>query len=250
MSAPQGFGLPPKFPFWSAIITQTQNAVSVAAGASGSVVIQPPSGETWLVWIDEYFDSTTSGNEIEYQFYSGSAISTHNESWTLGSYGIAAPTLGVLKILTNSSFGRLYAYNKASAAVYFYYGYSGFKLSKPLWNPTPTSNALSADLKPWKRPATSPLPSAISALSDFAFDILGADPSRHNDYATAIILEEDTPLAIDSNTNFPVERYTAVVKADVLANLIAQFKAGTADPVATGYKKYLDKWAQMGIKLV
>jgi hypothetical protein len=103
------------------------------------------------------------------------------------------------------------------------------------------------DPQPWKKMASSPLPTALSALSKYAYNILGIDPAKPNEYSLGIILEEDTPLAVDPKTNFPVERLTVVVKADVLADLIAKFKAGTADPVATGYRKYLDKWKAEGI---
>jgi hypothetical protein len=79
--------------------------------------------------------------------------------------------------------------------------------------------------------------------------ILGLDPERPDEYALGIILEEDTPLAIDPNTGFPVERKSAYVKADVLADLILKFKSGALDYVKAGYEPYLKKWKSEGIDL-
>jgi hypothetical protein len=93
------------------------------------------------------------------------------------------------------------------------------------------------------------LPSAIRALRSYACDILGLDPARPDEYTIGVILEEDTVLAVDPETNFPVERLTVVVKADVLADFIVNFKAGTDDPLVTGYRKYLDRWKAEGIDL-
>jgi hypothetical protein len=93
------------------------------------------------------------------------------------------------------------------------------------------------------------LPTGLEALDKYAYDILGINPDKPNDYDLGIILEEDTPLAIDPATNFPVERLTVVVQAEVLADYIAKFKAKTADPIATGYMKYLKAWKDKGIDL-
>jgi hypothetical protein len=134
--------------------------------------------------------------------------------------------------------------NPSSSSVNGYAGYSGFKLSQPLWTP---KRLVNVEAPVWKRPKTSSLPSALAALDKYAWDILGVDPSKPNDYSLCVMLEEDTPLAVDPATNFPVERFTAVVKADVLADFIAKFQAKTADPVTTGYRKYLDKWKAEGI---
>jgi hypothetical protein len=152
----------------------------------------------------------------------------------------------VSRILTNSLYATLQWYNGSSTNyVTGYYGYSGFKLSQPLWTPKRLTDSMAG--KPWKKAKSKPLPDLISALDKYAYDILGIDPNRPNNYDLGIILEEGTPLAIDPATNFPIERVTVFVKADVLADLIAKFKAKTADPVITGYAKYLDKWKLEGI---
>jgi hypothetical protein len=235
-----------KFPFWSAIITQTQETASVAGGATVNVDIQPPSGETWYVSIDFglTLESSAYAKRIIYQDYDGTTVREHRRRYFYAT-GTTAPAITtadsmVVKILTNTLYARLTAYS--AYATTFEYGYSGFKLSKPLWSPERFS-----DPKPWKRTKTKSLPKAIEALDKYAFDILGINPNLPDDYDLAIILEEDTPLAFDPVTKFPVERFTAVVQADVLADFIAKFKAGTADPVATGYRKYLDRWKKEGI---
>jgi hypothetical protein len=150
--------------------------------------------------------------------------------------------LSVSRILTNTLYGRIEG--SSGNADTLDYGYSGFKLSQPLWSPKRLSNN---PAKPWKKPTTLSVPSVISPLQKYAYEILGLDPTKPEDHVLGIILEEDTPLAIDPATNFPVERLTAVVKADVLADFIMKFKAKTADPITTGYRKYLDKWKAEGI---
>jgi hypothetical protein len=235
-----------KFPFWSAIITQTQGTLSVAADSTAYVSVQPASGETWLVWFDTLLDYYTGGSYAAYEDYDGTTARLHIRQYTGGTYGDDKPHISVLKVLTNSLYARLSWNNAYSAAVSAYYGYSGFKLSQPLWAPK-RLNILDIDPQPWKKTKTSPLPSSIAALDKYAYDILGIDPLKPNDYALGIILEEDTPLAVDPATNFSVERYTAVVEASVLADFIAKFKAGKADPVATGYAKYLKRWKTEGV---
>lgn len=209
--------------------------------------MQPPSGETWMV---TFAFSTRTGSiagysaTISYYDFDGTTARLHAEN------NVAAPTnypqaraLVVERILSNSLYARLSFFN--TTAQTGYYGYSGFKLSKPLW-----STIRNLEPMPWKRPATTDLPTNISGLKKYAFDILGIDPTKPNEYGLGIVLEEDTPLAVDPDTNFPVERLTAVVKADVLSDLIKQFKSGAYDPVATGYAKYLNKWKAEGIDLV
>jgi hypothetical protein len=137
-------------------------------------------------------------------------------------------------------------YNASTTTVAGIYGYSGFKLSEPKWTPKRLNDP---PAQPWKKPTTLNLPSSIAPLQKYAAEILGLDPAKPNDYALGVILEEDTPLAVDEKTGFPVERLTAVVKADVLADYIAKFKAKTADPVATGYASYIKKWLDEGIDL-
>jgi hypothetical protein len=233
-----------KFPFWSSIITQVQGSVSVPAASNTYVNIQPPSGETWWANISSFTDNIIS-NQLKsagYADYDGTTIRFHTKSGEGYDYGIYAHLPNVSKILTNTLYASLYFYS--ASACTGYYGYSGFKLSQPLWSPKRVVNAKPL---PWKRPKTKHLPTGLEALDKYAFDIYDINPDKPNQYDLGIILEEDTPLAFDPATNFPVERLTAVVQDDVLADFIAKFKAGAADPVATGYRKYLDRWKKEGI---
>jgi hypothetical protein len=208
------------------------------------VIFQPPEGETWLVDIAGLNTSPASGADIYYGDYDGTTFRKHTGHISGGSYGDECPHFELTRIWTYSLHGRISASNPGSSSCYLYYGYSGFKLSQPLWSP---KRLIDPNPMPWKKPTSLTLPSAIAPLQKYAFDILGIDPNKPNDYGLAVILEEDTPLAIDPATNFPIERVTVFVKADVLADLIAKFKAKTADPVITGYAKYLDKWKLEGI---
>ncbi|MCC6058517.1 MAG: phage tail assembly chaperone [Desulfurococcaceae archaeon] len=227
-----------KVPFWSAIITQTQYTVSVPAYSTVNVVIQPPSGETWFVWIDAFIDRGITSH-VKYSDFDGTTARIHTDS--------ANPGIRVLKILTNTLYARLTFYNDTTSARTAYYAYSGFKLSQPQWTPQRPD---SATTKPFKLSTNLPLPDPIKPLDKYKALILGLDLSKPNDYALGIILEEDTPLAIDPNTGFPIERKSAYVKADVLADLVLKFRRGELDPVQAGYKEYLDKWESKGIKLI
>jgi len=241
-----------KFPFWSAIITQTQGSVSIPSGSTVYVDIQPPSGETWLIWVDyshTEIDKNYQSN-VKYYDYDGTTRRMHfykrRSPTTTYDYGVYFHTYGLslMKVLTNSLYGSLCFYQSVGSEKTAYYGYSGFKLSKPLWSPKRIHNP---DPKPWKRKRTKPLPAGLEALEKYAFDIYGINPEKPDEYDVGISLEENTPLAVDPATNFPVERFTAVVQASTLADLLAKFKAGTLDPVKAGYRKYLNKWKAEGI---
>jgi hypothetical protein len=230
-----------KFPFWSAIITQQAGSVSVPASSSAVVNIQPPAGETWFIDIAFTITYTTSTAvfKIRYYDFDGTTARLHAlHEKTLGSF------LVITRILTNSLYAQLYAYNSESASQTMYYGYSGFKLSEPLYSPK-RSNTVP---KPWKRkPSLLSIPKDIMPLKDYIVDIYD---HAIGDYRQAIILEEDTPLAYDPKTNFPVERLTVYVFVDdFIDNILTPYKAGKLDLVKSGWKKYFDKWASEGITL-
>jgi len=235
-----------KFPFWSAIITQQAGSISVASDAIGVVDIQPPSGETWWISILAGWSSTVQGNagkaNIYYSDFDGTTERTHGTMLGGPSYNVV-PSLFVERLLTNTLYGRISFHNGLAALHSAYYGYSGFKLSKPLWSPSRVSNSA----KPFKLKTNLPLPDPIKPLDKYKCLIYGINPNKPDDYDLAIVLEEDTPLAIDPNTGFPVERYSVYVLASALADLIAKFKTGALDPVKAGYRKYLDRWKGEGI---
>jgi hypothetical protein len=237
-----GATLPSKFPFWSAIITQTGATVSVASSSTVNVDVQPPSGETWLLQILFGARSHADGTGIVpiYSHYDGTTATPH-ASGRGGSFS----ALSVERILTNTLYARLQLYNISTTSTYYgAYGYSGFKLSQPQWSPVKESNS-----KPYKKATDLPLPAPIKPLEKYKAEILGLDPSKPDDYCLAIILEEDTVLARDPITGFPVERMSAYVPADTLADLITQFKRGKSSPDITGYTKYIMKWKNEGIDL-
>jgi len=235
-----------QFPFWSGIITQTQVSVTLPAQTISQMYIYPAADETWLLWIDLYLDTYVTGGYVRYVDSDGITVRYHTTQYTKGTYGDVIPHLGVCKVLTSTLYGCLVFYNPADVETYGFYGYSGFKLSKPHWSPRRVHNP---EPKPWKRPKTKPLPLPIKALDKYAFDLLGINPDKPDEYGLGVILEEDTVLAVDPASGLPVERLTVVVEADVLADYIKKFKAGTADPEKTGYRKYLDKWLAEGIDL-
>jgi hypothetical protein len=217
----------------------------VPAASSVTVDIQPPAGETWLVWIDSIIDIDYSGTYIQYMQFDGVSGYLHTKHHSGGSYGDVRPHLHVLKVLTNSLYARIYAYNSSGYTVGVYYGYSGFKLSQPLWSPKRLDTA---SPKPFKLSTDLPLPDPIKSLNKYKALILGLDPTKPSDYALGIVLEEDTPLAVDP-TGFPVERKSIYVLASTLTDLVTQFRKGTVDYVKAGYEPYLKKWKAEGIDL-
>lgn len=233
---------PPLGRFWSAIIVQQQGSVSISAGSTVYVDVQPPSGETWLVTFAlSARTHNVSGHEaqVAYNDFDGTSARMHAENY------VSAPTndyqaraLTVERVLTNSLYARLGFYSTYASTGY--YGYSGFKLSKPLWNPI----RLNGDLRPWKLPPSSELPPKIGMLKGYAYDVLGADPSKPNEYSLAIVLEEDTPIAVNEKGDV-VEKFTAIVSAEALNSMFDNILADTKDTL--GYAKYLNKWRREGL---
>jgi len=223
-----------QFPFWSAIILQTQGSVSVAASSTVRVVIQPPANETWLVWIDAVIQRVTP--YVTYSDFNGTTARVHVDG--------SNPRVSVLKILTNTLYTQLSFYNDTTSAQTAYYAYSGFKLSKPHWVP----QRIGTD-KVLKQSTDLPLPDPIKPLDKYKALIKGLNPMNPEQYVLAIVLEEDTPLAFDPNTGFPVERKSVYIDANVLADLIKKFKSGEIDYVKAGFEQYLKKWKSEGIDL-
>jgi len=242
---PPAPALPGKYPFWSAIIEQQQGSVSVAANSTANVDIQPPSGETWLIWLSMDLNFVASGSYVAYKDYDGATERTHDRSYIGGSYVNFEPHLELCKILTNSLYARLTAKNTYSSSVTFYYGYSGFKLSKPIWKP---KRLLNNPSKPWKRvPSQYPIPKEVEPLKKYIVDVYDHDLRK---YRQAIILEKNTPLAIDERTGHVVERLTVICYVDrFIERVLKPYKEGTLDLKASGWKKYFDKWAEEGVLL-
>ena len=231
-----------KFPFWSAIILPTQGGGSLPANSTATVDIQPPADEVWYVVISCGGDTISDSSNIAPGYYSYDVTSVKSFGHAVGSERnpLVMPT-----ILTNSLYAMLAVYNGGTVTRNFVYGYLGFKLSQPLWSP----RRLDASAKPFKLKTDLPLPDPIKSLDKYKCLILGLDPNKPGDYALAVVLEEDTPLAVDPATGFIVERKSAYVLASTLADLIVQFKTGKLDYVKAGYKQYIDKWKSEGIDL-
>ena len=225
-----------EFPFWSAIIDQQYGDVEIAGGAGAGVSIQPAVGETWHVWIDFYMGDPAVGDYVQYRDYDGAALNDHILDSSDGADDY--PHLGVEKILTNDLYARVSYFNAAAPTAYGFYGYSGFKLSEPIWK-----GKRIAEPKVWKRKLSVEIPPLIEVLRPCACELF---ESRTRKYVPCIMLEEDTVLAVDPATKLPVETVSAFVKVDTLVAMLQEIKA---DPVKTGYDKYLRRWKAEGIEL-
>jgi hypothetical protein len=231
-----------KFPFWSAIITQTGDSGNLPGGASVDIDIRPPPGETWLVFLTVGGTSHLESGDIiiTYNRHDGTTPIPH------GTTTFHAKPFVNIAILTNSMWGRLHIYNTSNITRRFAYGYSGFKLSQPLH----TVIHLDHRAIPFKvEKPDLPLPEPIKVLDKYKALIYGLDPDKPFEYALGVILEEDTPLAVDPNTGYVVERKSVYVLASKLADLVARFKSGELDYVLAGYEPYLKKWKAEGIDL-
>ena len=231
-----------KFQFWSAIITQTQDSVSVAAGATVAVDVQPPAGETWLLnigaWLNAY--SSLNPSYTEYLAYDGTTEKSVRKWYN--NTGDVTPNMSHAAILTNSLYARLKFY--CAYAVSGYYGYSGFKLSQPHWTPKRTLAADSdPETVPWLKPSEQPIPNMLKPLLKHIVDVWDGVQGK---YVQAILLEKDTVLAVEPTSGFPVERMTAYIDAETFTKRYTEFKA---DPDSTGYRKYFKKWAEEGISI-
>jgi len=266
MSLWHGMPPPPKFPFWDAIITQTYGSVDIPAGTGATVTIQPPVGETWLVDIDFVLETSVADCEVGYRDFDGITARYHTWFISKGVYGSVRPHIGVRKILTNTLYAQLFGYNADAVARLLNYGYSGFKLSKPLWS-AKRVNPLS---KPWKQRLTKPFPEEIKGLEKYGADVFIA---LTGEYVSSIILEEDTVLAVDPVTGFSIERLTAFVtvknlmdiltkrddpmlRRDIILEVPPRYKGRKMRRLdkeefeeVTGYKKYFEKWRAEGITI-
>jgi len=226
------------------------DTVTVSAGSTVEVDIQPPPGETWLIEIALALTNVDGKQQVWYKDYDGSTYHTHVASYIGENYGYGEcfPHLAVSRVLTNTLYARIGFKNQSPSgyAGAGTYGYSGFKLSKPLWSPRRLSS--NPDPKPWKRkPTAFKIPPEVEALADHIADIYDYE---RGGYRQAIILEENTPLAVDPKTNFPVERLTAYCFVDDFINAVLKpLKAGTLNLERSGWRKYLARWVREGVKL-
>jgi len=266
MSLWHGLPPPPKFPFWSAIIEQTHGSANVPATSEVYIDIQPPEGETWLVWIDFYLPPASAPQLVEYDQYDGTDRLPHTMEMRNIDYTRYISKLQVAKVLTNSLYASIRGENNDSVAHMFVYGYSGFKLSEPLWTPKRFNNP---SIPAWKRELKTSLPSKVESLSPYSCEIYD---HRLNNYVPAIILEENTPLAVDPRTNFPIERVTVITPVENLLKILeardnpdkrpnitvetGKYKGSNLRNLsaeeyeeATGYKRYFDKWRSEGISI-
>jgi len=228
-----------RIPFWSEIITQVQGSVSVAGGTKVYVDIQPPPDETWLIFVDAVGFSRAAYGMGNWFDYDGTTRRLHRTYIVDATYE-RIRNAAYQKVLTNALYGSLEFDNWSDVAISYCYGYSGFKLSQPLWNPVRIHNP---NPEKWKRKLTTPLPDQISALRPYAVELWDHETQR---YIPSIMLEEDTVLARDPATDFPVERLTATITVEDLIGMLKDIKE---KPEETGFKKYLRKWEEEGIEI-
>lgn len=233
-----------QFPFWSALITQQAGTIAVGAGATVFVTIQPPVGETWLIdilWDIEPFATTQL---VGYLDWNGAVANRHGRHRfdKISDAGYRyEPCLYVQRLLTNALYGRLEFYS--GLATTGYYGYSGFKLSRRHYTLKPVNKP---QTPPWKKSTDKKMPKMIEGLQKYAWDLYSYEL---RDYELSVMCEEDTPYAVDPETDFPVERLTVTVSAAILADLVKDFKkpGGEELELKSGWHPYMEKWRKEGL---
>jgi len=241
-----------KFGFWSEIILLTDSVVSVSADSTVIVDIRPPSGETWFVFIDAVLRSDVAGSYIYIARDCPDTIPcVHNWCEIAGSYGLKYPTLSVTKILTYDYYVYIYAKNSdTSNSRTLFYGYSGFKLSKPLYLPERNMQLRNQLREQIRRMKTTEfrIPDEVEALRDSIVDVYDLSEGK---WRQAIILEKDTPLAKDERTGHVIERLSVMCYVDdFINNILKRLKLGQLDLERSGWKKYFEKWRNEGIKVL
>jgi len=223
-----------KFPFWSSIINQTASSRSIGAGSSTTIEIQPPSGETWFVYVIGFLgiDDANSMVEVLYKNSSGNIPRARSK----GPF----PYVPVLTIMTNDKWLGIWYYNASSYDTSLYYSYSGFRLSTEFYEikrtePEPVVQVI-REYRGYE------VPLEVKPLEKYLVEVYDFDK---RDYVPAILLEKDVVLA-RSRDGFPIERLTSWITVE---NFIRLLDLILREPVRTGFDKYLKKWRSEGIVL-
>ncbi|RLG70527.1 MAG: hypothetical protein DRO04_01805 [Candidatus Iainarchaeum archaeon] len=227
--------LPSKIPFWSEVIIQHFNQVSLSAGGTYEYYLQPPSGETWLIYLSAVFIDYTNNSEVVYRDYDGSSYRTHYYFRISGEYNPKYPLLNVQKILTNSLYANVHVFNASGTTRYAHFGYSGFKLG--------TKKAEFQDIeiiktKPYERATKHKIRSEFEGLEDMVRDVYFDDIDN---YKQVIYFYKDKPIRKDRRTGHVIERASSYIETDVLLKNLEKIKTGELDLKRTGYKEWLDK---------
>lgn len=221
-----------KFPFWSSIITQVQGSISVPAGTSTYVNIQPPAGETWVVEIAAGVD-TAGINKLNYCDFDGTTERKHTGMF-VNSTTVNVPIMSLTRIISNALYAKLSYANTRTFADTAYYGYSGFKLSQPQWTPV---RLKIESYNPFKRPVPEKYTLAFLNLREKAY--LNPEGKVAYHLATEV-------LSIDPVKNVPVETVEYHVLEEDLVKGLTDFKSR---PKETGWEKIFNLLDKEGITL-
>jgi len=113
--------------FWNSVIEPTVDSGTIEGGATVYLTIQPPSGETWLVFV----------NAIIFHYVNGSYIISYytdgvSDEEIFGDFCDASrvkyPCLQLIAVITNTKYLKFEFYNNDSASTKRVLMYSGFKL--------------------------------------------------------------------------------------------------------------------------
>jgi len=234
-----------------AVIGPTVGSVSVGAGASADLDVQPPAGETWEISLGGQCTGY-AGNRGRIGYYDGV---THYVGMTHWDENIGGVSM-YFALIDNSVYARLNVINRGTATFDFTYGYSGYKVKSSSIRRaklTPTRELIEkmSEVRRLKNGGSAVLPDWCKPLEPYAYIDQDGD--------IAIYLEKDVPLRVDDKGNV-IERLTISVKLKSFETLFAEEIAdSTKRPLMTyireksvrdnmGWEKYVDKWRDEGIE--
>ena len=194
-----------QFPFWTEVITQQYHSHSVSGDSSYTVSIQPPTDETWLLFIDFFLNGSNEDSYVQYRQYDGTNTYAHNQHYTMGHYGDVKPHLNVIKILTHSLYAQLYYKNTTSSNRTANYGYAGFKLGT---KKAEFENLEEIEIRPYERDTKYKIRSEFDGLEDLIKDVYD---NTVDDYKQVLYFYKDKTIRKDKKTGHIIEKVSSYI---------------------------------------
>ena len=113
--------------FWESIIEPTVDSASIAGGDTVYLTIQPPSGETWLVFVNAIILHYVNGSYI-IAYYTDGTTDEEIQGDFCDASRVKYPCLQLTAVITNTKYLKFEFYNADSVGTKRVLMYSGFKL--------------------------------------------------------------------------------------------------------------------------
>jgi len=217
---------------------EASGSVSVAAGASVSVAVQPPTGETWETGASCRITTTAAGTWVGVSINDG--VADIGGRYIKPDGGHPYPYVSLNSYITNSIYFELEGRNADGVAQTFDYLYKYFKVraSSMRISKLEATERLIRELEIIQRVSREPeVPDYLLALEDRCFIDHQGDDALH--------LEKDVPLRKDEADNI-IERLSIWVKLKDFERLFSDIIADPAKRPIMHYIKERDADGKMG----